>query len=140
MPRAGCRKDQHREAVATTIAELEEQAGGKAWRRPGIRLRFILIGHDGVEDMRAEARLRGVAGVPVLVAEQRVQPAVGPTALLTILNHLSASLIEVELIEIDRQAAVARQTTQESRAPLRSGLVEDIQPDRTIALGRWHRR
>ena len=57
-------------------------------RWTGIGLRFVAIGHRRIEDMGAEARFRDMAGVTVLVAKQRVQPAVSLAAIAKVIDQL----------------------------------------------------
>ena len=91
MPRRRCRIDQHRETAPRPSPSFRNSVVRQAWRRASIGLRFVPIGHQGVEHVRAEAGLRDVAGLPMLVAEQRMQPAIRLAAIAEVVDQLGVS-------------------------------------------------
>src|SRR5437879_428781 len=104
------------EGVVFAPAEPQEQPGRQPWRPPAIGLRFVAIGEDRVEDMRAKAGLGGVAAGAVAITEQRVQPAVAAAAASEIVDQLDMPGRIAErlggVIERQRRRMAARQTAE----------------------------
>ena len=145
VPGARRRIDQHREAAPPGVAEPQEQPRGQAGRRAGVGLRLVAIGHRQVEDMRAEAALRGVAAVrgarpaPARAASRR------PAAGAEIIHQLGmAALVQragrQQLVEVHRHRVVARQAAEEMPGHLHALRVEHVQPQRQRVLRGRHRR
>ena len=89
--------------------------------------------------MRAETRLRDVARLPVLIAEQRVQPAIRLAAVAEVVDQLRVPGLQVESIEIQRHALIALQATQEPLRHLPPRGIEHIQSHRQGPLRHRHR-
>ena len=76
--------------------------------------------------MRAEARLRDVAGFAVLVTKQRVQPAIGAAAIAKVIDQLGVSRRDIG--DLHRDGTIARQTAEKPlRDPLALG-IEHVEP------------
>ena len=103
-------------------------------------MRLVAPGHHGVEHVRAETRLRYMAGLPVLVTEQRVQPTVGRAAMTKIIDQLGVAAVDGNVVEIHRYCMVARQAAQEPLRHLAARGVEYVQPHRQRCLRLRHRR
>ena len=133
VPRRRGRIDQVAERVERALAEPQEEPRRQARRAPGIGLRLALVGEHGVEDMRAEAGLGGMAAGAMLVAEEAVQPAVGLAAGAEIIEQL-----EMPIAARQRRAvAAARRDRARPIAP-RDQPAEAAARD--LAARRGHRR
>src|SRR5580704_6224686 len=110
MPGGGSRIDQHRETAPCKKAQFKKQGGGETGRRTGIGLRLIAISHRGIEDMRPEAGLGDVAGLPVLVTKQRVQPAIRLAAFAKIVDQLR--MTGGNVLDLRRDSMIALKTTE----------------------------
>ena len=55
-----------------------------------------------------------MAGLPVFITEQRVQPAVGLAAVAKIVDQLGVAVLDADVVEIHRHRVVARQAAEEA--------------------------
>ena len=127
VPRRRGRIDQMAERVVAAPSPRRrksrvERPGGAA----GIGLRLALVGQHGVEDMRAEAGLGGVAAGAVLVAEEPVQPAIAPRRLARNRraardgrSRRAARAVEQRRRDRSRPIRAARQPAEAAAAPPR---------------------
>src|SRR5579875_3072894 len=94
VPRRRGGIDEMGERVVRRRTEPQEEPRREAGRLAGIGLRLAFIGQDGIEDMAAEAGFGAMAARAVLIAEERMEPAVAHPALAEIVEqlHVAAAL------------------------------------------------
>ena len=98
-PRPGRGVDQMTERVVSRLAKPQKQSGRQSRRAPGIGLRLVAIGQNGIENMCSEAGLGGMAATPMTIAKQGMQPPVSLAATREVIDQLDMTIPAFEQLE-----------------------------------------
>src|SRR5512145_400520 len=149
MPRSRCRIDELAERLATIDVQPQKKPSRESRRRSAIRLRFATIGEDGIEDMHAETGFGRMHALPVVIAKQRVKPAVGAASVAEVVYELHVSVSRwrrmrrvggEEFVDIDRHGMAAWQSAEKAPGRLPAGGVVNDERSWQVRLSRCHRR
>src|SRR5512143_2507637 len=107
------------ERIQRIVCQTQEKAGAESGRSARVRLRLVLVGQYGIEDVRTEAGLGDVSAGLLRVAEQAVEPAVGRAALaefiyqfhMAVAARQAQAALAQEAGEVELGFGVARQAT-----------------------------
>ncbi len=145
VPGFGDRIGQMAHGLQRRRRDAQEQPRRQARRRTGIGLRLAAPGQRRIEDMRPEAGFGRMAALPVGIAEQRVQPAIGDLAGLEIIGQLDMTAAAIErgarqFIDVEGHRVRTRQIAEAFLGHQLAGGIIDQCLDRQLGLRGRHRR